>query len=147
MKLSRILPLAALALVLTPSAAPAEDDPAVIVARRCVGRVEQAVERNRNIAAEKTRECLQDIRRLLAAGNEDRAIAVGRRCIAAAEDRAEASADVVNELCDECLAILRELEADGLGPRVQNVCDEAILELRSILQRQRSAIEGALSGT
>lgn len=138
------VPATVAVLLATASPTFAQDDPAEVIARRCVARVDRAVDRNRNVAAEKTAACLETIRGLLAAGNERRAILEARRCIDAAEDRAEASAIIVNRVCTECRQTLRELGAFELAARVDNVCDDAIAELRTILQRQKNALTNAL---
>lgn len=116
------------------------------LAARCVTNVNGIVDRCQNAAAEETVECVRKIRRLLAAGREDAARDVARKCIRSATTRTENCANRVNRICNACIDELLELGAPQLARRVNNVCEDAISDLRSTLQREKNAIRTALGG-
>jgi hypothetical protein len=127
------------------NSASAQDSPEDLAAR-CVEAVDGVVDRCTNAAADETQECVRKIRRLLAAGRVEAAHRVARACVASATERTENCARRVNRICDACIDLLLELGEPELARRVNNACEEAISQLRSLLQREKNAIETALTG-
>jgi hypothetical protein len=116
------------------------------IAARCVGEVNETVERCRRAAAAEVKECVPLIRRLVEAGEIDRARAVARKCVTSAEERTKRCVDHVHTVCRRCVALLLNLGASELARRVAFICEDAIEDLRHILQREKHAIETALQG-
>lgn len=113
------------------------------IAARCVNNVTGVVDRCQNAAADETTECVQTIRRLLADGQERAARDAARKCIRAATARTEKCANRVNRICNACIDQLVSMGATQLARRVNNVCEDAISDLRTTLQRQKNAIRNA----
>lgn len=124
----------------TVSAHTAPDD----LAARCVAKVDQTIDRCESAAADETAECLHQIRRLLADGQEQAARRVATNCIESATERAEKCAKYMKRLCNECIDQLVNLGATEMARRVNQVCEDAILDIRLILQREKNAIQNAI---
>ena len=116
------------------------------IAARCVGNVQEVVERCQSAAADETAECVQKIRRLLADGQERAARDTARECIRSATTRTENCANRVNRICNACIDKLVSMGAAQLARRVNNVCEDAISDLRTTLQREKNAIRNAFGG-
>ena len=116
------------------------------IAARCVGEVTETVERCRRAAAAEVKECVPLIRRLVEAGEIERAREVARNCVTSAENRTKRCVDHVHSVCRRCVALLLNLGAPELARRVAFVCEDAVKDLRHILQREKHAIETALQG-
>ena len=116
------------------------------IAARCVGNVNGIVDRCQNAAADETAECVQLIQRLLADGQERAARDAARKCIRSATTRTENCANLVNRICNACIEKLVSMGATQLARRVNNVCEDAISDLRSTLQREKNAIRNAFGG-
>ncbi len=114
------------------------------LAQRCAQQVQQTIERATIAAAEETRECVRQIVELQRQGRHEAAIQVARECLRRATARTENAAAYVNQICDRCIAELLDRGEPMLARRIDQLCDEAIATLRSILQRQREAILEAL---
>ncbi len=115
------------------------------LAARCVVKIDHTVERCENAAADETADCLQQIRRLLADGQEQAARRVAADCIDSATERAEKCARYIKRLCNACIDQLVDLGATQLARRVNQVCDDAVADIRLILQREKNAIQNAFS--
>jgi len=115
----------------------------VDIAKRCTARVTGVVDRCREAAVGETERCVRKIRRLLAAGHRKAARRVAEYCIRSATARTDKCIDRVQRICDACIDDLLALGAFKLARRVHAVCDEAIADLRTILQREKAAIRGA----
>ncbi|QDT92720.1 hypothetical protein [Gimesia algae] len=113
------------------------------LAARSVAKLDQVVDRCENAAADETAECLHQIRRLLADGQEQAARRVASNCIESATERAEKCAKYIKRLCHECIEQLVSLGATQLARRVNQVCEDAISDIRLILQREKNAIQNA----
>ncbi len=133
---------AAAALMMVTSTASAQTDPEAVAAR-CVSQVNDIVDRCQSAASDETTECLKTIRRLLAAGRERAARRVAKECIRSATARTEKCVKRVNRICNACIELLQRLGAPALARRVNNVCEEAIADLRTTLQREKAAIRNA----
>ena len=129
----------------SPSANAHDTDPED-VARRCVNRVDQILDRCTRVAASETQDCVQAIRRYLAAGRRDLAIQTARECIEAARERTRRCSSAVRDVCLECIDWLLDHGAERLAARVRNVCADALDQLEHLLQRQENAIRDALNG-
>ncbi|MBT5311430.1 MAG: hypothetical protein HOL38_07590 [Verrucomicrobia bacterium] len=116
------------------------------LAARCVNAVDGVVDRCTNAAADETQECVRTIRRLLSNGEVRAAHRVARECIRSATTRTENCANRVDRICLACIDILLEMGEPQLARRVNGVCEDAISQLRSLLQREKNAIRTALSG-
>ena len=108
-------------------------------------KIDHTVERCENAAADETADCLQQIRRLLADGQEQAARRVAADCIDSATERAEKCARYIKRLCNACIDQLVDLGATQLARRVNQVCDDAVADIRLILQREKNAIQNAFS--
>tara|TARA_R110001592_G_scaffold359790_1_gene667058 strand:- start:69214 stop:69648 length:435 start_codon:yes stop_codon:yes gene_type:complete len=113
------------------------------LAARCVAKVDQTIDRCESAAADETTECLQQIRRLLADGQEQAARRVAADCIDSATERAEKCAKYIKRLCNACIDELVNLGATQLARRVNQVCEDAISDIRLILQREKNTIQNA----
>lgn len=133
------------AAICLPATARAHTDPED-VARRCVHRVDQILERCENAAAQETQDCLQAIRRYLNAGRRDLAIRTARECVNSARERTRRCTQEVRDVCTECIDWLLLHGADRLAARVRRVCADAIEQLEMMLERQENAIREALAG-
>lgn len=116
------------------------------LAQRCVEYVNQIVNRCANAAADETHECIRTIEALLAEGNYERAREVAAECIRSATARTEHAAGLVESARVRCVNALLEMGAEELARRVSNACDDAIEQLRHLLQREKNAILDALEG-
>ena len=114
------------------------------IAHRCAEYVNGIVDRCRNAAADETQECVQQIRELLAEGRYEAARELAHECIRHATARTDACVDHVIEICRRCIDVLLDLGEPQLARRVANVCEDAIDELRHILEREKHAILAAL---
>jgi len=111
-----------------------------------VNRVDEILERCTRVAASETKDCVQAIRRYLAAGRRDLAIQTARECIQAARERTRRCSHAVRETCTECIDWLLAHGAERLAARVRHVCADALEQLENLLQRQENAIRDALEG-
>jgi len=136
---------AALGLMMMTTTVSAHTSPEDIAAR-CVGNVNGIVDRCQNAAADETAECVQKIQRLLADGQERAARDAARKCIRSATTRTENCANRVNRICNACIEKLVSMGATQLARRVNNVCEDAISDLRATLQREKNAIRNAFGG-
>jgi len=116
------------------------------IAERCTAKVNNVVDRCRDAASTETERCLRVIRKLLATGHRKAARRVARDCIQSATDRTGQCVDRVWRICDACIDKLLALGAFKLARRVHGVCEDAVEDLRAILQREKSAIRGAFGG-
>ncbi len=116
------------------------------VAARCANRINEIVDRCQNAASDETTECVRKIRRLLADGRRKAARRVAAECIRSATARTEKCVNRVERLCNACIETLQDMGAPQLARRINNLCEEAIEDLRAILQRQKNAIREALAG-
>lgn len=116
------------------------------IAQRCTGKVREVVARCREAAATETESCVRTIRKLRAAGHPKAARHVAAHCIRSATARTDRCVDRVERICNACVDKLLTLGAFKLARRVHAVCDEAVEHLRTILQREKSAIRDALGG-
>lgn len=115
------------------------------IAARCLNAMQQVVDRDAAIAAEETHECVRRINALQEAGRQDAARQVARTCLTHATERSQQAAQRIRRICHECVEVLVRLGAPELARRVERGCEQAIEQLRHILQRQRNAIEQALA--
>ena len=134
---------AAAGLMMITSTASAQTTPEDLAAR-CVKLVNKTVDRCQNAAADETKDCVRKIRRLKADGKERDARRVARECIRSATTRTENCVNRVNRICNVCIDKLVNLGAPKLARRVNNVCEDAVSDLRSTLQREKNQIRKAL---
>lgn len=136
---------AAAGLMMITSTASAHFSPEDLAAR-CANEVNGIVDRCQEAAADETTECVRTIRRLLADGRERAARRVAADCIADATARTEKCTHRVNRITNACIDELLNMGASVLARRLDNARDNAIEELRKILQREKHAIRNALNG-
>jgi len=118
----------------------------VDIAERCTGQVSDVVDRCREAAAAETERCVREIRELLTAGHRKAARRVAALCIRSATARTDKCVDRVQRICNACIDDLLALGAFKLARRVHAVWEEAVAELRTILQREKAAIRNAFGG-
>ncbi len=116
------------------------------VAARCVDAVNGIVDRCQNAAKDETTQCVRKIKRLLEDGRERAARRVATDCIRSAATRTENCVNRVQRICRACIDTLLDMGAPHLARRIDNVCEEAISDLRTTLQREKTAIREALAG-
>lgn len=116
------------------------------IARRCAERVNQVVERCTNAAVEETQECVRRIHELIEVGRYAAARQVAHACIRSATARTEKGVNAINRLCNVCVGALLEMGEEVLARRLSEFCDDAIEDLRQLLQRETNAILEALEG-
>jgi hypothetical protein len=116
------------------------------LAHRCVEYVNSIVERCANAAADETHQCIREINALLEAGRYEAAVEVARECIRSATARTEHAAGLIESARTRCINILLEVGEVELARRVSNACDDALEQLRHLLQREKNAIQNALEG-
>lgn len=116
------------------------------VAARCVNAVNGIVDRCQDAAGDETAQCVRKIKKLLEDGRERAARRVAADCIRSATARTENCANRVKRICRTCIDTLLDMGAPHLARRVENVCEDAISDLRTTLQREKRAIRDALAG-
>jgi hypothetical protein len=114
------------------------------LAARCVARIEEVVTRAERAAADETQECVRTINALQEAGRDEAAAQVADECIRAATRRAREAAQLVTRLSSVCVEQLVALGEVELARRVHSAGEDAITDLRELLQREKRAIDAAL---
>ncbi len=138
------VPLAAVLVLVLAQTASAQSPERL--AHRCVEYVNNIVDRCTNAAADETHECIRQINALLEAGRYEAAREVAHECIRSATARTEHAAELIESARVRCVNALLEMGAIELARRVSNACDDAIEQLRHLLQREKNAIQNALEG-
>jgi hypothetical protein len=113
-------------------------------AARCVGKIQQTVDRSGFVVADRTTETVHLINRLLNVGRVEAAIAAGRACVQETRQDLRLAANYIDDVANECLRKLVRMEEYQLARRVDYARNAAIDKLGSMLDRQEWALSDAL---